>query len=430
MRSVYAKVLAWSLGTLVLSLVAFLGVSIFVSMRNTGRGGPFERFEISLMSFAVDAHESGGAPALRTAMTRIDGQLPGSHFLLASDGRDLLTGEDRSAILAASRAGFPPRYRGHIVDAVHTSDGRYFYVSLVDPPLEFWRYVPYYLLILAAVAVLCWLLASQIARPLVALTRTVERFGAGDLAARATSRRKDEIGELGRAFDRMAERIATLLTAERRLLQDVSHELRTPLARLSFAAELACTGEDRAEAQEILRKEIRRLSDLVGALLQVTRSEGEPASSNMEPLPLDEVVEEVVSDCWFESDSRDCRIQYQPRGEACVCGDRELLRRALENVVMNAIRYAPQGSAVEIALAADESVARVSVRDYGPGVPEEALSKIFLPFFRVDSARHTDTGGMGLGLSIASRSVSLHHGQIRAENALPGLRVTIEIPLA
>jgi len=162
----------------------------------------------------------------------------------------------------------------------------------------------------------------------------------------------------------------------------------------------------------------------------VTRSEGEPASSKMEPQPLDEVVEEVVSDCRFESDSRDCRIQYQPRGEACVCGDRELLRRAFENVVMNAIRYAPQGSAVEIALAADESVARVSVRDYGPGVPVEALSKIFLPFFRVDSARHTDTGGMGLGLSIASRSVSLHHGQIRAENALPGLRVTIEIPLA
>jgi two-component system sensor histidine kinase CpxA len=430
MRSVYAKVLLWSLGTLILSLVAFFGVSFFVSMGNAGRGGLFERFETLDMSFAVDAYESGGAPALRAQLERIDREITGRRRLTDANGRDLVTGEDRSAMLAASGSGFPPRYQGHMVKAIGSPDGRYRYVILADPPVEFQRYVPYYLLILVAVAGLCWALASRIARPLLALTQTVERFGAGDLGVRSGSRRKDEIGELGRAFDRMADSISTLLAAERRLLQDVSHELRTPLARLSFAAELACNGDDPAEAQETLRKEIQRLSGLVGALLQVTRAEGDAAAASMEPVVLNEVVEEVVSDCWLDSDSRDCRLEFRAATKVQVRGDRELLRRALENVAMNAIRYSPKGSRVEIELECGDGRALISVRDHGPGVPESALEKIFLPFFRVDGARHMDTGGLGLGLSIAMRAVNLHHGQIRAENAQPGLRVRFELPVA
>ena len=173
-------------------------------------------------------------------LDRIDAQTRGAHYLLGADGRDVLTGEDRSAAVSAVRTFGPPKYKGHIVSSVRSSDGRYYYVSVMDPPVELQRYIPYYLLILCAVAIMCWLLSSQIARPLRTLTRTVERFGAGDLAARAGSRRRDEIGELGRTFDTMAERISTLLAAERRLLQDVSHELRTPLARISFAAAIAC----------------------------------------------------------------------------------------------------------------------------------------------------------------------------------------------
>jgi len=170
----------------------------------------------------------------------------------------------------------------------------------------------------------------------VTLTRAVERFGAGDLTARAGSHRRDEIGELGRAFDTMAERISTLLAAERRLLQDVSHELRTPLARISFAAAVTCDGKESGEAQEILRKEIRRLSDLVGALLQVTRAEGDAASARLEPLDLDDVVAEVVQDCWLDSDMRDCHIVFDRRRGVFIDGDREVLRRAVENVVLNA----------------------------------------------------------------------------------------------
>jgi len=108
-----------------------------------------------------------------------------------------------------------------------------------------------------------------------------------------------------------------------------------------------------------------------------------------------------------------------------------LLRRAVENVVRNGIRYAPRQSTIELAISETDREVRIAVRDFGPGVPEEALSRIFDPFFRVEEARATTNGGgSGMGLSIAKRAVQVHHGTIRAKNATPGLRVEIAIPLA
>jgi two-component system sensor histidine kinase CpxA len=111
-------------------------------------------------------------------------------------------------------------------------------------------------------------------------------------------------------------------------------------------------------------------------------------------------------------------------------GDEELIRRAIENVVRNAIRYAPRGSSIEIDLRRSGQMAQICVRDYGPGVPEEALNRIFDPFYRVDSDRNRTSGGLGLGLAIARRAVELHNGRLTARNANPGLEVIIELPLA
>jgi two-component system sensor histidine kinase CpxA len=308
-------------------------------------------------------------------------------------------------------------------------EGKYRFLVVFENYFDLSQYLPYYLLILAAVALLCWILATNLAAPLRGLARVVDRFGAGDLSVRVNSSRKDEIGEVGRAFDRMAERIGTLLTAERRLLQDISHELRSPLARLSFAAELARTAEDRDAAIARMKKEIARLTDLVGGLIQVTRAEGDPAASSSESLRLDQLLGELVDDCRVEADARGCRIAFSGQPELTMHGDREVLRRAVENVVRNAIRYTPAGTSVEIQLDATAVAARISVRDYGPGVPGEALPKIFQPFFRVDDSRHTSTGGVGLGLAIASRAIGLHHGKLWAENTHPGLKVWIELPL-
>jgi two-component system sensor histidine kinase CpxA len=310
-----------------------------------------------------------------------------------------------------------------------SADGKYRFLVVLENNFDLTPYLPYYLLILAAVALLCWILATNLASPLRSLARVVDRFGAGDLSVRVNSSRKDEIGEVGRAFDRMAERISTLLTAERRLLQDISHELRSPLARLSFAAELARTAEDRDAAVARMKKEIGRLTDLVGGLIQVTRAEGDPAAGSGESLRLDQLLGEVVDDCRVEADARGCQIAFDSKRELTMHGDREVLRRAVENVVRNAVRYTPAGTSVDVSLDDTGGVARIGVRDYGPGVPAEALPKIFQPFFRVDDSRHTATGGVGLGLAIASRAIGLHHGKLWAENTTPGLRVWIELPL-
>jgi two-component system sensor histidine kinase CpxA len=251
----------------------------------------------------------------------------------------------------------------------------------------------------------------------------VERFGAGDLAARAEMNRRDELGELAETFNRMADRIQTLLAAERRLLLDISHELRSPLARLAVAVELARSGEDRGGALDRIQKEADRLNALVGELLQVTRAEGDPASLRREPAPLGELVRDIVEINRIEANARGCELKLEVSGAATIEGEPELLRRAVENVIRNAIRHAPRGTAVEVTVRGSS----ISVRDYGPGVPEQALARIFDPFYRCENDRDRSSGGVGLGLAIARRAVELHRGRITARNANPGLLVEITL---
>jgi signal transduction histidine kinase len=432
MRSVYFRISVFLFATLVLSLIAFVAVTQVVSLQVSRRTGQYGQIQTMELEEAREAYEMGGAVELREFIDRLHHYLRGDHYLVDSHGRDVLTGEDRSALLALAvpEGARPQRTHGPIIVMAKSADGMYRGIVEMKPPAMEWQsYLPYYALIFGAVALVCWLLALNIASPLRALARTVDRFGAGDLTARVNSSRKDEIGELSRAFDRMAERIGTLLSAERRLLQDVSHELRSPLARLSFAAELVRTADDREAAVARLKKEINRLTGLVGALLQVTRAEGDPAASTPEALRLNELLDEVVEDCQVEAAARGCRIALTDSDVLEVRGDRELLRRAIENVVRNSIRYAPPASEVDVQLERGRDTARISVRDHGPGVPEEAIQKIFQPFFRVDDSRDSSTGGAGLGLAIARRAVGVHHGDMWARNAQPGLQVCIELPL-
>ncbi len=441
MRSVYTKVLLWCFGTLVFSLVAFAVISTAAQVRSFGHGGPFEKISTWQMQEAREAYETGGPPKLKAYIEKVDRHFQIEHHLTDSAGKDLVSGEDRSAWLTQKQArplpwpfgmlaGIGHRGEQHVMVASASRVTPYRWVVVLQPiNNDPWNFLPYYLLVFVAIALLCWLLAVNLASPMRALARTVDRFGRGDLSARVNSRRRDEIGNLANAFDEMAERLETLLTAERRLLQDISHELRTPLARLSFAAELSRTAEDRNAATARLKKEIGRLTDLVGALLQVTRAEGDPSSRNLIDLPLDDFLREVVDDCAVEAEARGCRVSLEATASLHFRGDRELLRRAMENIVRNAIRYAPEGTPVEVKLATDHDDAEISVRDYGPGVPEAELPKIFKPFFRVDESRDSSTGGVGLGLAIAHRAVTVHHGTMTAKNAGPGLLVSIELPL-
>ena len=431
MRSIFTKILLWSFGTLVVSLIAFVGISRFLSDRAFRRGEPLRNPLAMQAEHARQAFEAGGRDQLALYLEQLHTFFPDDHHLTDTTGKDVLTGEDRSSLLAQARTrpGMPGFGRGRMVMATPTADGRYHFLAVVQRrPLDLWSFVPYYLLVLLAVALLCYMLATNLATPLRVLGRTVEQFGKGNLSARVNSRRQDEIGELSRAFDQMADRIQTLLTAERRLLQDISHELRSPLARLSFAVELVRTADNREGAVARLKKEIDRLTHLVGSLLQVTRVEGDPASLKREVFSVNELLRELVADGAIEADVRGCRLIVKEEEQILVRADHELLRRAVENILRNAIRHAPEGTPIEMALECQSSTVSVSVRDYGPGVPEEMLPSIFKPFFRVYSSRDSASGGAGLGLAIAQSAIALHGGNLSATNTHPGLLVRIELP--
>jgi two-component system sensor histidine kinase CpxA len=312
-----------------------------------------------------------------------------------------------------------------------SDDGRYWFFFIVPrTSLAPSFLTPEHLFFMLAAVLLCYWLALHLTSPVRALQKAVERFGSGDFTARVNSNRRDELGELANTFDRMAARTETLLTAERRLLLDISHELRSPLARLGVAIELARTGENLEAALNRIQKESDRLNALLGQLLQVTRAEGDPSSLRRDPVRLDELVQQLVDESTIEASAHGCQLHYRQGEPVTVEGDPELLRRAMENVIRNAIRYSPPATAVEVSLGRRNSTAVVDVRDHGPGVPEEALPRLFDAFYRVEKSRDTSSGGIGLGLSIARRAIELHKGGIRARNALPGLEVEMELPVA
>lgn len=409
----------------------FLVIARANSYRNFRDGGPFGGLLSEQSNGAEMEFTRGGKAALSAYLDSVAREYPGTHrFYLDLQGRDLLTGADHSEDLAAAGAWWS---RFDLLAPIYVdqpdADGKHILLFAPSPSNLVKNLQLYYLLLFAAIVVLCWMLGIQFVSPLNRLTETVRRFGAGDLAVRVESKRRDELGELSRAFDQMANRIETLLTAERRLLQDISHELRSPLARLSFATELARTSPDRESAIARINKEIDRLTELIEGLIQVTRAEGDATARNLESVPIAEMVKQLVEDGAMEANARGCRLILRGSDDLVLFGDRELLRRALENILRNAIRHAPEHSNVEITISDSLAGASISVRDYGPGVPAESLTAIFKPFFRVDNSRDTATGGMGLGLSIAERAIRVHRGNLWAENAEPGLRVCVDLPL-
>ena len=167
------------------------------------------------------------------------------------------------------------------------------------------------------------------------------------------------------------------------------------------ALPISRSGADLEKNLNRIQKESDRLNSLVGQLLQVTRAEGDPSVLRREPVRVDELVQQLVDDSSIEAQAHGCELQYTGGQPVIVEGDPELLRRAVENVIRNAIRFAPRETAVEVSLARNNGKAVLDVRDRGPGVPDEALPRIFDAFYRVESDRARSSGGAGLGLSIA-----------------------------
>jgi len=434
MRSLFAKTLLWFLAT---TAIAMTGIIITTALTFSAAEprGPLGTLLSLQVEEARQAYQTGGRAGLNAVIAKIQRIAQVQAVFTDSQGTDLLTGQARPELLRRParsrwRLPFPFTTRRPVIAREDTS--KQYWLFLIDQRrnLTFFFLQPQHLWIIGLVTLLCYGFAYHLTSPVRRLRTVLERFGQGDLSARAAIRRKDELGELATSFNQMADRIQTLLAAERRLLLDISHELRSPLARLGVAVELARSGEDRAHMLDRIQKEADRLNELVAELLQVTRVEGDPSMQKAENVPLDELLADIVYDSLLEAKSKDCTLLLKAPVAVTLSGDEELIRRAVENVIRNAIRYAPTGSPIDIDLKKLGGMAEICVRDYGPGVPAEALPRIFDPFYRVDSDRNRMSGGVGLGLAIARRSVELHKGKLTARNANPGLLVSIDLPLA
>jgi two-component system, OmpR family, sensor histidine kinase CpxA len=430
MRSVYTKTLISSLMILALSFLVFVLIARASLGRSFEEGMAFGGLLDEQSAEAERQYNLGGRDALAKYLDFVARQYPGTRRLfLDSRAHNVLTGADETRQLDLA-VSIVARLNPFVQVAIRKNTPDSKYILLFEPATSTIKnnILSYFAILPVAIVLLCVTFRYQFVLPLVRLTEVVRRFGGGDLSARLRSKRKDELGELGRAFDDMASRIETLLTAERRLLQDISHELRSPLARLKFATELARTSSDRDSTFARVNKEIDRLTELIQSLIQVTRAEGDLTARNLQTVAVHQLLKEIVEDSEIEARRRSCRLNLDVSRKLTLCADRELLRRAIENIVRNAIHHAPERTDIEIELGSSSSGAFISVRDSGSGVPDEHLEAIFRPFYRVDDSRAEATGGVGLGLAIAERAIRVHHGNVWAENGNPGLRVCIEFP--
>jgi len=468
MKSLFLKIFLsfWAAQALFL-VVAIL---VTIAMRPARRGMESEGAQI--LAEAVNAYQTGGEQG---AQAYLDDVLHTQHvhaFVFDPSGRELSgrrvspwiedSRQGRVTPSAGSQAEFrhgTPHHQGwidklmpeRIVRRAMTLDGKRYALVLELPPGPRVFFGPHDIpglgigIAVLTSGLMCYLLAWSMTTPVRRLRTAAQSLAAGDLSARTgvpVNGRRDELTELMRDFDRMAERLESLVDSQSRLLKDVSHELRSPLARLSVALGLARQRTKAETAPELngslnrIELEADRLNQLIQRLLTISRLESGTDGLRKTKFSLREMVEQVARDADFETPGRGCRVIAGDADEFLVEGDPDLLRSAVENVVRNATRYTAEGTKVDVRLerqpaeSGGEDIV-VRVLDSGPGVPGEALQEIFEPFYRLDDARNQQTGGAGLGLSIADRAIKLHGGQLHASNRKEGgLEVEIRIPAA
>lgn len=284
--------------------------------------------------------------------------------------------------------------------------------------------IPLLLIALGISTAICWWLARHISTPVAKLQAAVRTFACGDLDARVDMqfcRRGDELGALARDMNQMAIRLQVQIASKEMLLRDISHELRSPLTRLRVAFGLAQRDDGRLGVQlERMERDIERLDRLIGETLQLSRLSGNELTFTRERVELADLVNDVVDDADFEAGAAGKRISCSTVNGLSALGNFELLRRAIDNVVRNAIRFTPVGSDVEVSMRTANGGAIIAVRDHGAGVPEGDLNRIFDAFYRVADCRDRTTGGVGLGLAITARTMALHGGNARARNTADG----------
>lgn len=279
------------------------------------------------------------------------------------------------------------------------------------------------------VSVLFWLpLVAGITRALRQLTRATEAIAEGHFDTRVPEARRDELGQLGQSVNRMAARLDTLVNGQKRFLGDVAHELGSPLGRLQVATEILESRADPALRDHVgdVREEVQQMATLVNELLAFTKAGLRPRDAELTALDLDTLVADVLA----REDSTN-RVRSAPTPSLRVLADRQLLARALDNLVRNALRYAGPDATITLLTRREANRVFITVEDDGPGVPPEALARLGEPFYRPESARTRETGGVGLGLAIVRSGIAACGGEIHFSNRTPhGFRAEIKLAAA
>lgn len=272
----------------------------------------------------------------------------------------------------------------------------------------------------------CLILAKRLSRGIDILRNATRRIAAGDLSVRVShkfnvfnKKRRDEIADLSLEFDHMVMRLDKSMQEQQRLIKDVSHELRSPLARLQFALALAqqkCMGDVEPELDKV-KQAADYLNDIISDILSLPMTDT-AAWELTDAIDLKTLLETLVDDYRAQASEKEVSlVLHTPINDALVATHGNSLIGVFENIIRNALHYTPKGSTVSLELDnSSKNTFTLEVRDMGKGVPADNLDDIFKPFFRTDEARARSSGGHGLGLAIAKRTVELHDGTISARN--------------
>lgn len=278
-----------------------------------------------------------------------------------------------------------------------------------------------------------YVLSKILSDKLGKMAKASKALARGNLEARLpeNGNTRDAFDILAHSFNEMANAIKTQQQNDRRLLADISHELRSPLTRMTVATDLLNLKHKDEESTEItlrLEKEIRQMNECISLLMGQARDKLLHAGIKS-TLDLSKILVELADDFSFQGEMQHIRIKAAIADGLMVYGNTLLLERMFGNILSNAIFYSPPGNVVELQAKREEDNLRISIRDFGPGVPDDQLEEIFRAFYRVDSSRARTSGGVGLGLALARESAILFGGNIVAHNAQPGLCVTVTLPV-
>ncbi|VEL95500.1 two-component system sensor histidine kinase CpxA [Alteromonas sp. 76-1] len=440
-RAIMGRLFLWFWATFIVTAVlAVWGSRFFFEELQVNTASPQEIQQLERLHNSITSERAMQAP-LRAALDRNGRAVRGRAIAVdVKSGRVLAAGgpplreDDRRDIERIVDQKVPITLnRGALKitgPMLFERDGKRFALFLAKMDLPGENSPPFVLFLCIAIVtttLLSWLFAKSLTRPILRLQKSARSLSTGNWEVRIdnTEKRQDELGQLGRDFNSMADQLEKMWSGQKRLLADISHELRSPLARLQMALGLAHQQNVDPASLARIEREAERMEALVSQLLELSRAENGVTTFSSYSLSL--LFRDIFTDGQFEAANSNKALDIDDIPKLTVLVDQVLLCRAVENVLRNAIRHSTYLTTVEFTVTDTEW--SVTICDDGEGLSSEECERVFAPFYRATLARERASGGVGLGLSIAKAAVELHHGAIKAVTREEGgLSVTLSFP--